>query len=214
MIDYMYETLTKRVRFIFNDLALYNLFEAEISGQLSDGHWENSTMDVRFWWMPSTSFAEGDFQGVETTDASIAWHYNDGRKPKFANNELIACVGSRMLAYIVAGKCGYKVNYDNRRLCEEMWQMIGVNITVEDALDRFKNLTGYAKDLYSLERAKMTEEQFIDLYKKMAAFIDRELNGQNDCLPYSKGRKLVKNSLVKLNEVLTNVRCVKNFVEA
>lgn len=75
------------------------LFEHELKGQLSDGHWENSRPH-NHWEAPCRAVVSWSATGPWGRE----WYYQD-RKYNFANKDLLDVVGMRMvrLARVVLG---------------------------------------------------------------------------------------------------------------
>lgn len=102
---------------IFNNLSLYNLWDCEISGQLSDGAWENRP-GANKWsrllpkYDPSIKLSRIETDTPETYRRPVAIH---------KNKSLLDAVADRMKCYIACGMLGMKINRAAESSLERMW---------------------------------------------------------------------------------------------
>lgn len=88
-------------KIVFSSLSQKNLWDEEITGQLSDGHWENSRpSDHWVAWADATS-SVGSKPGIDFSPK----RNNYG----LTNRELLDIVGGRMLLYGAAGVAGFDI---------------------------------------------------------------------------------------------------------
>jgi hypothetical protein len=80
------------------------LFKEELQGQLSDGHWENSTPHGHWkdWCAPDLDVV------IDFKDPGIDF-YPKRQRYNFASRDLLECIGERMMNYVrVARVLGYE----------------------------------------------------------------------------------------------------------
>lgn len=82
----------------FANAAQAILFECELKGQISDGHWENSRPYDHYKIMCDAKITHA-FHG-ETDGAVIGKNFRPMRKYNFNDRFLIDCVGQRMIGYV------------------------------------------------------------------------------------------------------------------
>lgn len=105
---------------IFNNLSLYNLWDCEISGQLSDGAWENRPGAMKWSALipkydPSIKLSRIETDIPEKYKRPVAIH---------KNKSLYDSVGERMKCYIACGMLGMKINRAAESSLERMWMEI------------------------------------------------------------------------------------------
>lgn len=172
---------------ILNSLALYNLWEGEIAGQLSDGKWENSN-GVDCWWLMRSKFDPSTPSVCEINSGS--YYYR--RCPNILAKDLLEVVGDRMLQYIIAGKVGLQVGKggaDNRSAIEKMVGLALDEVGVDEAIGMMKSTNNKYE---SFDRLELTDEEFVETYNKMVDYINK-----NNC-----DMKFVRAHLRALRDVM------------
>lgn len=95
----------------FANAAQAILFECELSGQISDGYWENSRPHDHWKIMCSAKITHA-FDG-DVTGAVIGKNFRPMRKYNFNNKELIDIVGNRMIGIVKFYTAFPNVSFDN-----------------------------------------------------------------------------------------------------
>ena len=85
----------------FRNRAQQVLYDQEIRGQISDGHWENEDTDTRLWYCLS-----------KVNSKAVGSNWKPEPKLDFADEDLIARLGGRMINYVLdSGVCKrYDIN--------------------------------------------------------------------------------------------------------
>lgn len=159
----------KKNQIIFNDLVQYNLWEGELSGQLSDGKWENYR-PAGAWWHLEAVY---DPNAAESHLQLYHSYYSYNRCVNVASRDLINVVGDRMRAYIAAGLVGIRVSYNNDSSVEKMYNYVEEGLDAETALARMKKedsdemLKSGRNSYWGFDRLSMTEADFLAAYEKL-----------------------------------------------
>jgi hypothetical protein len=88
-------------KIVFSSLSQKNLWDEEITGQLSDGYWENSRPSDHWEAWANATSSVGSKTGIDFV--SRRSNYN------LTNRELLDIVGGRMLIYGAAGVAGFDI---------------------------------------------------------------------------------------------------------
>jgi hypothetical protein len=114
------------------------LFDLELSGQISDGHWENAKPMSHHM-----AFRDSEVVVAQPGEAPGINFYLR-RRYDFANGDLLECVGQRMLAYVRLGTFfSHEEVEDLDTLGELTWEKV--------------EMPTHPGDYYDKKRAKITE---------------------------------------------------------
>jgi hypothetical protein len=146
------------------------LYELEIKGQISDGHWENSYPDDH--WIPMNE-AQAEvvpqdlpkaFQGVEVPqeqreflrqraiDLALGPNFDTPRRYNFADLDLVDVVGDRMLFYVRLARLNPDWGFDKLEDAERAYicsSRAEVYATIQDVPYTYCDLL---KDLLDMSR--------------------------------------------------------------
>lgn len=104
-------------RIAFRTAAQAAIFELEITGQLSDGYWEN---DPRSYWRVWCNAEVAVAEPGETPSRNFPVNRDSYR---LDHPDLLEVVGYRMRVYAVLARCGYSL--DEVRLFEHLFDLEG-----------------------------------------------------------------------------------------
>lgn len=165
--DYSYFRANKLV---VTSPIMFNLWVAEISGQISDGKWENSPGMLPWYAIECKLDTEAEHSGLYIKNWSNRYH----RTPNIVARDLIENVGDRMFRWITLGACGYLVDDDRheRSAAEEMARLAERRVDTETALEALKNndngrYTGYK----GFSRLGLSEDEFRILYADIVEYL-------------------------------------------
>lgn len=88
-------------KIVFSSLSQKNLWDEEITGQLSDGQWENSRPSDHWEAWANATSSVGSKTGIDFVPKRS--NYN------LTNRELLDIIGGRMLIYGAAGVAGFDI---------------------------------------------------------------------------------------------------------
>lgn len=88
----------------FRNNAQQVLYDKEIRGQISDGHWENDDTDTRLWYCLAK---------VNSKNVGSSW--KPSPKLDFADEDLIEFLGDRMIDYVLDSGVRKRYTLDNLR---------------------------------------------------------------------------------------------------
>lgn len=101
--------MTNMIRFANAAQAI--LFECELKGQISDGHWENSRPHNHYKIMCNAK-ATHAFD-ADSVEAVIGKNFNPMRKYNFNDKFLVDCVGDRMIGFVKFYTAFPNISFDN-----------------------------------------------------------------------------------------------------
>jgi len=129
----------------FTSLTQFINWEFEITGQLSDGRWENSRPfdHWKFWCSLTANFDESLEEGICIKND---YHYISRKNYNLASKELLDVVGSRMVA-----KCIFAMVLDS---FDFDWNSVNENGNRE-VLYNYMNAIDYFNDCKSLDDWKI-----------------------------------------------------------
>ena len=136
----------------FNNTIAVSLYNNEISGQLSDGLYENYNRGNKNWW--------GYVELGDKNDAGYAGHFNYSLD-RIRRELTEICLGNRMYAYImIADKyCEYSAKVKN--CCDPRWVAYGAETIVAIFDDCYEKSA--TKDYEETVRATLNEIEKIRL---------------------------------------------------
>ena len=85
----------------FQNILQAALYENELTGQISDGYWENSTPRDHYHRPCAAAIV------IDSKNPRVESDYLFKRRYNFANKELVDCVGERMKNIVMLAKAGY-----------------------------------------------------------------------------------------------------------
>jgi hypothetical protein len=140
------------------------LYEEELKGQISDGHWENSRPNDH--WMPMTN-------AKAQVGSPLGPNFFPRRRYNFASGELVSVVGDRMVFYVKLFNT-YPSFHKHKEIYwdgEAFWRESGSDSAYHRSkLNKIVNALGILKDEYEETIAALEKE-----YQKILSY------------PYSKG---------------------------
>lgn len=217
--SYMLNEIRNNVKFIINDLVLYNIWMGEVVGQISDGKWENSRRPMEYFWMPDAVYdpnAKEIGWGV-VPKSCMKWHYTDkGAMPNPLANDLVSCEYNgeyfyvlRVCACIAAALGGVKLDSSNDSAIEYLWKRIIEGKNMDACLHEMKEADDNTSDkngsYKGYKRLGMDSEEFEKLWNAMHNYWAVTLGRDNYFGPRSKGRKSATVQLKRLKELMHNV---------
>lgn len=216
------DLIRDNVRFILNDLALYNIWVGELVGQISDGKWENSRHNFERFWLPDAVYDPeakdtgwnvnafiGDWGG--NMALSIKREYETGVMPNPCNAGLLGAEYNgehffvlRCNALIAAALAGVKVEYSTDLNLEYMLKHVmsgkGFDQTVKE-MHEADEKNGSENGAYNgLKRLQLSDKQIRNLWNVMHNYWVASLNGETNFGPRTKGRKIALAHLKRLKE--------------
>lgn len=112
------------------------LYDKEIRGQISDGHWENEDTDHRLWYCITI---------VRPKKVGISW------KPEcnldFNDDDLVDNLGERMREYVLSGYRSKYTTENLRKDLEEMTNIVFSSGSDEEMKTVFRNARQSGKSL-------------------------------------------------------------------
>lgn len=208
------EEIKNNVKIVFSNKVLYDLFNCEISGQLSDGHWENRK-NMEYWWIPETEFHPTGESRIEVKKGHnfIASFYTTHHVNLNAST-LIDAVGDRMMAYIAASTVDIEYDVITREGVEHMWESVLEGKTAEEAYGSLKKKAedgnGWSKVVFDkVKQIAPDEETFKKEYTKLVKYFHVYLSGTDGhANKKGKARKIVSDTLKAMSNVLKVVKIV------
>lgn len=206
--------IEQNVRFVSNDLRLYNIFVGEVQGQISDGKWENSRRPMEYFWLPKTVYdKDAQVNGFEIKrNSHLKYYYDETPVPNVMDNGLLSAEYNgdffyvrRVVALIAAAEAGMAVTYDNNILIERAWGCASLGIPADEMIVRMKKKDEETNDgsymhYDGFKRWAMNEEEFTAFYNKMLSFA---ANGDYSHYgPRSYARKVATTQLKRLKEAM------------
>lgn len=206
--------IQQNVRFVSNDLRLYNIFVGEVQGQISDGKWENSRRPMEYFWLPNSVYdKDAQVNGFEIKrNSHLKYYYENASVPNVMDNGLLSAdyegdyyYVRRAVALIAAAEAGMVVTYDNNILIERAWGCATLGISAEEAIALMKKRDEENKDenymhYMGFKRWRMSEEEFTAFYNKMLAFAAK--GDYSHYGPRSYARKVAATQLKRLKEAM------------
>lgn len=206
--------IEQNVRFVSNDLRLYNIFVGEVQGQISDGKWENSRRPMEYFWLPKTVYdKDAQVNGFEIKrNSHLKYYYENASVPNVMDNGLLSAdyegdyfYVRRAVALIAAAEAGMVVTYDNNILIERAWGCAYLGIPAEETIALMKKRDEENKDenymhYMGFKRWRMSEEEFTAFYNKMLAFA--ATGDYSHYGPRSYARKVATTHLKRLKEAM------------
>lgn len=101
--------MTNMIRFANAAQAI--LFECELKGQISDGHWENSRPYDHYRIMCDAKVTHAFH--ADSDGAVIGKNFTPKRKYNFNDKSLVDCVGQRMISYVKFYTAFPGISFDN-----------------------------------------------------------------------------------------------------
>lgn len=207
------DEIENNVKIVFTNKVLYDLFNCEISGQLSDGHWENRK-NAEYWWLPEVEYSSTGNNRVEVKKGHnfIASFYTMHHINLNASS-MIDVIGDRMLGYIAASTANIDYDIITRKAIEYLWECVLKGKSAEEAYeDLNKKAEGsawYENILSDLNQIAPDEEAFKKEYTKLVQYFHVYLSGTDGrTAKKGKARKIVSDTLKAMSNALKVVRIV------
>lgn len=179
----------------FNKLSTFNLWECEISGQLSDGKWENYS-GAQPWWPLKAEFVP-ELADNETLVHNC--HFKYERAVNVVSKDLVDLLWERMTGYITLGNLGYNIKrFDS--IVDDITTHAHKNTPfatmVEELHERDAKWTWYKLGEF-MDAVGLNEEKLQSVYNELLATF---IKGENAC------KKLVRNELRAIHAAMKNVK--------
>lgn len=178
----------------FNKLSTLNLWICEISGQLSDGKWENYK-PAEVWWPMK---AEYDPELAENESHIRNGWFSYGRAVNVVSKELIDHLWFRMLGYIVFGMHGVRVDDRTDSIVDDIMIQARNGMPFEEMRKHLEE-HGAKRTWYKLGEfdnevdGEKLRVIYTDILEKLAA-------GENAC------KKIVRGELKNIHAAMKNIK--------
>lgn len=226
-IQTKYDLIRENVSFIFNDLALYNIWAGELSGQISDGKWENSHHKFERFWLPDAVYnPEAEDTGWSIKPFITVWggnmapslkhEYESSVMPNPCAADLLSAEFNgeyffilRCNALIAAALANVKVEYSTDLNLEYMFKHVisgkGFDQTIKEMREADEKNDSEYGAYNGLKRLHLSNEEIRNLWNTMHYYWVESLAVEKSFGPRSKGRKIALAYLKRLKEEMHKV---------